>query len=88
MEKQNISLYFKGFEVLIKETKVMEKQNISLQFKGFEILIQESFDGVIVDVYHSDENASTGLLGSTYVFFDEQNAQDKLDEKPHGYGTG
>lgn len=85
MEKQNISLKFKGFEVLIRETKVMQKQNISLQFKGFEILIQETSEGVIVDVYSSDENSSTGLLGSSYVFFD---VQDKLDEKKHDYGTG
>ena len=59
----------------------MNKIDLSLQLKGFEILIQETDDGIIVDVYNADENSSTGLLGSTYVYFDEQNAQDKLDHK-------
>ena len=66
----------------MNETKDMKKQTASIQFKGLEILIQETNDGVVVDIYEAGENPSTGLLGSTQVFFDDTN------EKTCGFVQG
>ena len=50
----------------------VKKQTASIQFKGLEILIRETNDGVVVDIYEVGENPSTGLLGSTQVFFNDK----------------
>ena len=59
--------------------KDIKKETASIQFKGFEILIQETVEGVVVDIYDAGENPSTGLLGSSYVFF---NDLARRNEKP------
>jgi len=55
----------------------MKKQTVSIQFKGFEILIQETVEGVVVDIYDAGENPSTGLLGSSHVFFNDLGEQNE-----------